>query len=217
MILLPVRNFLKIAAMVGFCVGMLHADVYTYNYVGANFDTACDNFNFNGCYPVSGMGGLTGYFSFSQPLGPNQTVDSTWPTPFNLPADPNANILLDWQIDAPSGAYWGFDTGSTLLLTTNVNGKITSWNLFGVGGYCFDIIICGAAGVQSSSTGGDLLFSYFDIYYDNLSTSTPGTWTPDFVLTPEPAATPLVKLLALLATIAAIAIVRQRRLTADLP
>ena len=214
MILFPVRYFLKIAAMAGFCACMLHADVYTsdyytYDYFGATFDTECDNFI--GCYAVSGMGSLTGYATFSQPLGPNQTIDASSP------------VLLDWQLFGPPslGGIGGLGFGSsTTLFTTGANGEINSWSLFNSNPPpCFGDI-CETAEMQSDSTNGDYVFNGIVIdqfYFESLASSTPGTWTPDFVLTPEPAATPLVKLLALLATIAAIAFTRRWRLTADRP
>ncbi len=125
------------------------------------------------------MGGLTGYFSFSSRWDRIRRSIPLLPTPFNLPADPNANILLDWQIDAPSGAYWGFDTGSTPLLTTNVNGQITSWNLFGVGGYCFDIIILrGCRSAKQLNRRRPSLSLTLISTTTTFRTSTPGTWTP---------------------------------------
>ncbi len=185
---------------------MLRADVYTYNYVGASFDTECDNFN--GCYPVSGMGGLTGFATFSQQIAPNQTIDFTSP------------ILLDWQLFGPFG-FGGLNIGnSSTLFTTGANSQINSWSLFNSNPPPCGGDFCETVEMQSDSTNGDYVLDgiYIDqFYFESLASSTPGTWTPDFVLTPEPAATALVKLLALLATIAAIAFIRQRRIAADRP
>lgn len=194
-------NLLRIVLVAGFLSCVAQADVYTYQYSGASFDTECSNFI--GCVPVSGVGGLTGYATFSQPLAPGQTVDSYSPT------------LLDWQINEPSGSYFGEIGNFTFLLTAGAGGQITSWNVqdqYSSSSPC--IFFCEIDELQSSSSAGDSVLSEIDIYYDSFSTSTPGKWTPEFVLTPEPSVTPFAKSLLLLATIAGIVVMRRQGISA---
>jgi hypothetical protein len=198
--------------------GILNADVYTYTYTGANFDTYCAFMgDFEGgyvpCGPISGPGfgwlstnHMTGIAAFSQPIGPNQTV--------NLSGD-SFNMGF-WDFEPP---YWQFYGGflpsggpnsASLSLTTNSLGRIVSWDVqywvFGSWESCSD------AYNLSSSSGGDATWSEAwqgEYFYETYSTSTPGTWTANFT-TPEPAQTP-VKSVLLLASMATMVSIRKRR------
>jgi hypothetical protein len=212
------RYILRFAGLAALFGGILSADIYnpvlyTYTYTGADFDTYCALADYLGgyipCGPTSGVGNMTGYAVFSQPISPNQTV--------RLDAGFSSLDYLTWG--PPSwGLYGGvigngwYANGGGLSLTTNSLGRIVSWDIqmgiyddnFWAGGYMVDL---------SSSGGGDSSSAYFwgpDYGNDYIiySTSTPGTWTADF--TPEPTQTP-VKSFLLLAALAAIISIRKRQ------
>jgi hypothetical protein len=187
-------NLLRIAVIAAVFGGILQADVYTYAYTGAPFKIDCQTFV--PCGPISGVGNLTGYATFSQPIGPNQTVDQY------------SDTLIDWAL---YGGLYGtqYPNRSYLSLTTNSFGGIVSWYLemdaaFG------DFPVAYVAQNTSSSSGGDYSLSgvWIDqFYFESYSTSTAGTWVAEF---PEPAQTPLKSIL-LLAVVASVICILKRK------
>jgi hypothetical protein len=203
-------HILRFAGLAALLAGILNADVYTYTYTGANFDTYCANAYYLGgyipCGPISGAGHLTAHASFDQPIGPNQTV--------SLDLSAMYADYLGWG--PPSWGFYGgrvrsdeLPTRAGLSLTTNSVGKIVSWDLQW---WFYDQNFWSPSNKEdlSSSSGGDSSSENWwvdDHNYIIYSTSTPGTWKAEFA--PEPAQTP-VKSMMLLAAVAAIICIRRR-------